>query len=200
MQAAAWHGIARAQTYQGAMRDALESANHAEESAHKTNSTGQIANILWMKGWIQFRLGNLQTAQDLGELVLQMSQDDVTPLLGNAHNLLGVIQISSGEYAKAAQSFEDALKIFQNLSDLLRAMTIVNNLGWLAETRGDYELAAFRYQQALTLARQYGHRNAEIVYLSNLGGTQVLRGEYAAAESDLSQVIKMAGDSGLGIL
>jgi serine/threonine protein kinase/tetratricopeptide (TPR) repeat protein len=199
VQAAAWHGIARAQTYQGSMRDALESASHAETLAREGNSSGHAAQTMW-KGWIQFRLGNLQAAQELAEQVLQLSKDEVTSLLGNTHNLLGVIQISSGEYAKAALSFEKALEIFQTLSDQLRAMTIVNNLGWLAEVRGDYELAASRYQEALTLARRYGHRNAEIVYLSNYGGVRVMRGDYVAAEANLRQVIKMAGEKELGIL
>jgi predicted ATPase/tRNA A-37 threonylcarbamoyl transferase component Bud32 len=200
-QSTAWYGIARAQTYQGALVAALESATRAEALAQGINSSVHLAHALWMKGWIQFRLGNVQSAQELAKQVLQLSQErNTSSLLGNTHNLLGVIQITVGRYAEAVRFFENALEIFQKLGDRLRAMTIVNNLGWLAETRGDYNLAYSRYQEALTLARENGHRNAEIVYLSNLGGSRVMRGEYVAAEVDLRQAVELSSDSEPDIL
>ena len=196
MQAQAWRGIARAQTYQGDMLQALNSAALAKEFAHLADSPSLVAHASWMQSWIHSRIGNLDTARKLAEKVLQLCQTlGETSLLGNTYNLLGGVQVASGDYRAAAGSLEQALEIFQQQGDGLRAMTIVNNLGWLMELRGDYTLASTFYEEALSLARKYGHRNAEILYLSNLGGTQEMRGEYAFAEATLLQVIEIADDS-----
>jgi tetratricopeptide (TPR) repeat protein len=154
-----------------------------------------------MKGWVMFRLGNLKDAQNLAEQVLELCNTlDIEDLRGNTLNLLGAINIVSGQYDKAATVFEEAHTIFQRLGDRPHAMTIVNNLGWLAETRGDYQLANQRYAEALKFAHETGHRDAEMVYLSNLGGTRVMLEDYSGAEKDLRQVIEMASGSGLGVL
>jgi predicted ATPase len=200
-QAGAWYGIARTQTYQGNMRDALESASRSEELARSAGDRLQLAQALWMKGWIFFRLGELQMARTLAEEVLALVDElDMESLKGNSLNLLGAIHIQSGFHLQALDYFQGALEIFQKLGDRLRSMTIINNLGWLAETRGDYRTAFSRYQDALSIARATGHRDAEMVYLSNLGGAQVMLGDYTAAEINLRQVIDMAGTAGLGVL
>jgi tetratricopeptide (TPR) repeat protein len=108
--------------------------------------------------------------------------------------------IMTGHYPEAAVHFEQALETFQQIGLRVNAMSIVNNLGWLAENKGDFAQAFSRYQEALAIARNTGHRDAEMVYLSNLGGMRVILGEFQSAESDLRQVISMAGTSGLGVL
>lgn len=200
-QADAWYGIARTQTYQGDLQTALSSASQAEVLARRNDARLTLARALWMKGWVLFRLGNLSEAKSLAEQVLELCNAlEVEDLKGNTLNLLGAINIVSGQYDQAAGVFEEAQAIFQKLGDKPHAMTIINNLGWLAETRGDYQLANQRYSEALRFARETGHRDAEMVYLSNLGGTRVMLEDYSRAETDLRQVIEMASTSGLGVL
>jgi predicted ATPase len=200
-QSAAWYGIARTQTYQGEMRTALESATRSEKLARAGSKPVELAQALWMRGWISFRLGNVQTAQELAEQVLAISRELNQPsLMGNSLNLLGAINSMLGHYPESATYFEDALETFQKLGLRVNAMSIVNNLGWLAENRGDYQQAFARYQDALEIARDTGHRDAEMIYLSNLGGMRVILGDYAIAEDELRQVISMSEVSGLGVL
>ena len=200
-QAAARYGIARTQTYQGDMRAALESATRSEELARAGGKQVELAQALWMRGWISFRLGDVQVAQELAEQVLSLSQElDQPSLMGNSLNLLGGINIMLGHYAEAATYFENALETFHKLGLRVNAMSIVNNLGWLAENRGDYQQAFARYQDALEIARETGHRDAELIFLSNLGGMRIMLGDYTTAEGELRQVINLSAVSGLGVL
>jgi tetratricopeptide (TPR) repeat protein len=200
-QAAAWCGMARAQTYQGDMRGALASATRSEELARAGGAEVELGQALWMRGWVSFRLGNIAATQELAEQALVWSKKlNNASLLANCENLLGAINSMTGHYPEAATHFERALETFQQLGLRVNAMSIVNNLGWLAENRGDFLLAFKRYQEALDIARSTGHRDAEMWYLSNLGGVRVVLGEFETAESDLRQVISMAGTTGLGVL
>jgi serine/threonine protein kinase/tetratricopeptide (TPR) repeat protein len=200
-EAAAWYGIARTLTYQGEMGSAMESATRAEEIARAAGLSVELVQALWMKGWITFRMGDLSAAESIADQVLLLSQDlQEQSLMANCQNLLGAIHSMLGNYGEAALHFENALDSFGKLGLRANAMSVVNNLGWLAENRGDYQHAFARYQEALGIARDTGHRDAEMVYLSNLGGMRVMMGDYPTAEAELRQVISMAAISGLGVL
>jgi tetratricopeptide (TPR) repeat protein len=200
-EAVAWCGLARTQTLQGDVRKALESATRAEELSRSVDAPATLGNALWMKGWVLFRLGNLDEARELAQQVAEIAENlDSQDLIAINLNLLGSINVASGHYDEAASAFEKAHSLFSKLGDRRRAMTITNNLGWLADTRGNYQLAKTLFQEALTIAREIGHRDGEMFYLSNLGTMRVMLGDYPGAEADLRQVIQMSGDAGLSVL
>ena len=94
--------------------------------------------------------------------------------------MLGVVHYTLGHYELAAQHFDEARKLSEELGDRATAMPLLNNLGVLAAARGDYNNAVQRYQNALAIAHEIGQREAEMVYRINLGGALVGLIAYAA--------------------
>jgi tetratricopeptide (TPR) repeat protein len=196
--ARAWNGLAETQLRQGGVRAALESVSQAESAARLGNDQLQLAIALWVKGIIQFRLGDLVVAQSLGEQVVAICRE-IGHQGRTAHglNLIGAAHYATGQYDQATERFEEALTIFKEIGDRAAATPLMNNLGVLAFALGNYQGAFQRYHEALAAAREVGDRDAELVYRCNLGGTRAAMGDYSGAEADLRAIIRDTGDTGL---
>lgn len=197
MQSRAWYGLANAQSVQGDVRTALESAAQAELVAQAAGANLELAEALEIKGRSLFRLGDLQAALTVSERTLELLTANGARLqMARSLNLMGAAQNQLGQYAEAEHSWGRAFEIAQELGARRQTMSIANNLGVIAEARGDYRTSLLHYENALVMAHEIGHRDGEIVFRSNLGEARVRLGEYTAAEHDLRQVIEMTQAEG----
>jgi tetratricopeptide (TPR) repeat protein len=192
-QARAWDGLSDVQESQGGLYAALESVEQAEEIARAADARGEMANLLYGKGWMLYRLDELDAALSCGEQALALSRELGEQLeMGRSFNLLGAVHDTLGNHEQATRYKKEAMRLFRDLGDRERVGIMLNNLGVTARVRGDTEAAAVLFREALTIAREIGNRNLEMVNLSNLGGIQVKLGEFQAAEANLRWVIERA--------
>ncbi len=200
-QTIAYLGVANIQFSQGDLRASIESARQAEEIGMRSGITPELARVLWVRGWSSFRLGELESAKSDGERALTISTElQYRPGLAQSNNLLGIVRMANGDYARAAEHFAHALEMFREIDDRASVIYVTNNLGVIAFAQGDYDLAAARYEESLVLAKRVGTQDGQMLFLSNLGGAHVGMGRYELAETELKQVIEMAKDAGFSDL
>jgi class 3 adenylate cyclase/tetratricopeptide (TPR) repeat protein len=190
-QAHAWNRIWKASSSQNDHAGALAAAEHAERlvRAFDPPDPRELAIVLWQKGNIYARLGQLAEAQALAEesLALSSTTGDRTQT-AHCHNLLGLIAVVSGRLKDAGGQLEQALAIWRALDQRQFQAELLGNLGEVARLQGDDRRAASLYQQSIAIHRQLSNRGGELTALSNLGGAQVGLGEYDAALDTLSLI------------
>lgn len=103
------------------------------------------------------------------------------PSYAPAHMMLGLIYMEIGEDAKAANSFEQALRNAPNDPDVL------NNYGWFLCQRGDVQRSIGMFQQALRVPL---YRTPERALL-NVGTCIRKLGNAADAEQYLKQALQL---------
>lgn len=67
-----------------------------------------------------------------------------------------LIYDARGNYDKALENYSEALKIDEQLGDLLGKANILNNIGMIYSAKRDYQNALTIFQQALDLYRKLG--------------------------------------------
>src|SRR5258706_6385544 len=174
--------------YQGDNQASLENATRAEIFARNADAKIEIARSLWMQGTARFRLGDSQAALSLAEQALA----DFT-VLNNQNEMARCLNLQAAGYYvsdmfdKREFSWENALKIFQELGKRHQGMDLLSNLGVIADARGDYETAFQRYDAAVKIAHETGYKDGEIVFLSNRGSELIALKKYEEAIDDLRQ-------------
>jgi len=108
----------------------------AEQAAN--SGPNQRAQIHTERAGEYYRLGNLSVALEAAQQAVA-----VLPTYAPAHNMLGIIYMQLREDAKAAQSFEQALKLAPNDPETL------NNYGWYVCQRQNPALAMQYFRAAL---------------------------------------------------
>jgi len=81
----------------------------------------------------------------------------------------GIQQFQVSQFKDALASWEQSLKLFQELGDRQGEANSLGNLGVVYDSLGEYKRAIDFYQQQLTITRQIGDRAGEGKALSNIG-------------------------------
>lgn len=120
---------------------------------------------------------------------------DPTELSG-AHDSLGVVASSVGQYAKAIYHLQTALAILEE-HDLIGLMGhVCGNLGAVHSMKAEYDLANMYYQRALQSAERTGDIGSQILVTGNLGSNAVNNGNLRAATAWLTDSLALAEQSG----
>ncbi|MGB3534461.1 MAG: tetratricopeptide repeat protein [Microcoleaceae cyanobacterium] len=93
----------------------------------------------------------------------------------------GIQQLNTSQFREALQSWQEALKIYQEIGDRKGEADCLNNLGLVYSNLGEYQKAIEYHQQSLTIKQEIGDRNGEAASLNNLGNTYLYLGEYQKA-------------------
>ncbi len=109
--------------------------------------------------------------------------------LGNAYYYLG-------EYQQAIDSFQQSLKIKQEIGDRNGEAKSLNNLGSAYNSLGEYQQAIDYLQQSLEITREIGDRNGEAKSLNNLGNAYYYLGKYQQAIDSFQQSLKIKQEIG----
>jgi two-component SAPR family response regulator len=92
----------------------------------------------------------------------------------------GMVHGAVGDVDSAQNSYQKALKIKQEESDLYTQAEILNNLAVLYHQIGEYELASETFESGLVCARKSRNRRAEALLLAGLGDLYSEVDEYDA--------------------
>jgi serine/threonine protein kinase/tetratricopeptide (TPR) repeat protein len=110
------------------------------------------------------------------------------PLLyGRITHTMGKVYGNIGDYDRAAQLLEEALRVREQLHgpNHIEVAETVNSLGGIALTRGEIAAADRHFARALSIAERAEPRDPAIVTrgLTGLAGVRTREGRYAEAES-----------------
>ena len=114
-------------------------------------------------------------------------------------NFTGMIKMITGEYEKALEYYETALKIDENSNDLSGKASDLNNIGTIYMTWGRYDPALEQYTEALNIAEQLGDLNGKATNLNNIGRIHEIKGEFNLALERYNEAIRISekiGDLG----
>lgn len=125
-----------------------------------------------------YQRGQMSVALDDAKLAIKH-----LPTYAPAYNMLGLIYMELREDAQAVSSFEQALRLAPNDSDIL------NNYGWFVCQRGDPQRAMTYFQQAL---KNPLYTTPQRAYL-NAGTCARQSGNDAEAERNLRAALQIQG-------
>ncbi|HRQ23301.1 MAG TPA: tetratricopeptide repeat protein, partial [Anaerolineales bacterium] len=108
-----------------------------------------------------------QKAIDLGSTLEQT--ENVKRQIGVNHFDLGSIFTDIGQYAKAKDELESALKVMREIGDDRSEGSTLGQLGTLAMRQGDLNEARARYLEALSLFQRMGEDQSEAIIWHQLG-------------------------------
>ena len=114
-------------------------------------------------------------------------------------NFTGMIKMITGEYDKALEYYETALKIDESTNDISGKASDLNNIGSIYLTWGKYDSALEQYSEALKIAEQLGDLNGKATNLNNIGRIHEIRGEFNLAlerYNDAISITEKIGDLG----
>jgi tetratricopeptide (TPR) repeat protein len=88
---------------------------------------------------------------------------------GSIYLGLGTILVNLGDYAAAQQTYEESLKIFNEMDNLRDTAAVEGQLGDLSRRQGKLTIAAQRYQSAIKTFQQLTEPNSEATAWHQLG-------------------------------
>ncbi len=114
-------------------------------------------------------------------------------------NFTGMIKMITGEYDKALEYYETALKIDEDTNDISGKASDLNNIGTIYMTLGRYDSAMEQYNEASKIAEQLGDLNGKATNLNNIGRIHEIKGEFNLALERYNEAISITekiGDLG----
>ncbi len=193
----AYHHMYFIQSFQGAYRVALETAQQAEKTARASAATSELATTLVTQGWAYIHLGDLQQALALSKEALKISAQIGAPReTAYSQALIGAIGLVLRKFDQAQAATKKARALFREINDGLWEGIMLHNLGRIAFAQHDYVTATIYWQQSAEIARDIGNHHGTIDSLRDLSKVAQLQNEPEEAESYLKQALILAEKSG----
>ncbi|MEH2033518.1 MAG: tetratricopeptide repeat protein [Nostoc sp.] len=104
----------------------------------------------------------------------------------------GIQQLNTSQFGAALQSWQQALKLYQQIKDRQSEGKALGNLGLAYLSLGNYAKAIEYQQQLLAIAREIKDRQSEGKALGNLGLAYLSLGNYAKAIEYQQQLLAIA--------
>jgi tetratricopeptide (TPR) repeat protein len=98
-------------------------------------------------------------------------------------NSLGMTRRNWGDYDRAAEYFEEALRIYRELNDPRGVSVVLNNMGTAAINVGDLERAAVLQEESLDIRRRIRDAWGIAIVLNNMAEVAFERGRFSEAEA-----------------
>lgn len=175
---------------QGEYDEALQHLAEAERNLEAVDSPTQVerGQIYSDKGWIQFRRGNLNEAEQLltGALALLegTSRYDV---IASVYNRLGGLSFQKDDLDQATNYVRKSLVIREEMGDTVAVARSYNNLGLLGWRRGDWDRALENFTRSVELHATLGDVEGTIQLHTNIGLLLTDKGELDEAKEHLEQ-------------
>lgn len=156
----------------------------------------RLAAALW-RFW--YTRGHLSEGRRFIEAALAGKAEVAPEIAVKALNGAGVLAHSQGDYQRATQWHEEALRLAYESGDERGVASSLNNLGLLAWSEADYATAQTLLTDSLTMLRALGDRWMAANSLNNLGLVVYEQGEYGTARelwSESLSIRRELGDKG----
>jgi tetratricopeptide (TPR) repeat protein len=121
-------------------------------------------------GWIQYRLGNPQSALKLLESALELAQGTDQDLEAVTMTSMATVYRDMGQPQEARRLYQQALSIERKISNPKEEATTLYQLGRVYDDTGQPQEALQLYEQTLTIKRKVGDRVGEAVILNDMAG------------------------------
>lgn len=161
----------------------LEAAIAAESVREdRRAAVGELAELELAYAGVRYRQGSSLDARARVQLAMDhatASGDEA--VLGHAHYLLTIVDVSLGDSAPA--SGEIALDLLERSGDLVQQAKLYNNLGIAAYFAGDWDTALTRYGQGRDASHRAGDLVLEAILANNIGEILSDRGVVGGAMS-----------------
>jgi tetratricopeptide (TPR) repeat protein len=164
----------------------IESADSGLESAIRMlDETGgaERGRVLLDKGILRWKRGDYEDAARVTREALALMEGDKGALreVSKAHNILGLIAQSRGDYDGALAEFRQSIDIDTRTGEVRSAITTNNNMGVAYWNKDEYDRAAQIFEDNLVLIRKIGDQHSLANTFNNLGLIGWNRGRYAEA-------------------
>jgi tetratricopeptide (TPR) repeat protein/TolB-like protein len=116
--------------------------------------------------------------------------------LGWAMNVAGELSIDSGDYQRALQEYNEALKLYQEVGYQSGVISSYGNLGYANSLRGDLTDAAANYERAIALTRRTNSNGEMDLWLEGLADVLIDKGDVQGATKQLEEGFRINGESG----
>ncbi|MBN1148500.1 MAG: tetratricopeptide repeat protein [Anaerolineales bacterium] len=108
----------------------------------------------------------------------------------------GEILFAQGSMAEAENNFRAALAIYEQISDAIGRVKVINSLAGVSYNRGRLEEALNYSLEFLELARRLGDRSGEASALSNLGQAYMALGDKTKSKTYLETALNLSRELG----
>jgi len=164
----------------------------------ETDSAGERAKIYADWSLTAHHRAQIDRAQDLALRALDLAETaHDRRALAQAHNILGILASSQGEYERACHHLEQSLALAEGLDDLGARVAALNNLALAYRASGAIEHALTLAEAALTLCVSQGDRHREAALHNNLADLLYAAGRSEAAMSHLKQAVSIYAEIGV---
>ncbi|HEX9028977.1 MAG TPA: tetratricopeptide repeat protein, partial [Anaerolineales bacterium] len=148
------------------------------------------ALILNDTGWINFRQGNLEEAeQRLVQALALIENTARNDVIASIYNRLGGVYYQKDQVDLASEYVGKSLKLREEIGDIVGAARSCNNLGLLSWKRGEWGQALENFTRSVALHANLGDVEGMIELHSNLGLLLIDQGESEEAQKHLSEAL-----------
>lgn len=155
------------------------------------------ARILNDLGWIQFRRGNLDEAQEcLLKALHHVEKESQYDVIASIYNRLGGVYFQKDALEQASEFVEKSLHLREQIGDIAAVARSYNNLGLLDWKKGDWEGALDNFRHCVALHATLGDVEGMIELHSNLGLLLLDRGSFHEAQKHFQEALDSAQQIG----
>ncbi len=125
---------------------------------------------------------SLQQCRDCYELATSLTSQGYRRVMALCNNNIGEAYRLQGDYKKALDHYNQALKINEELNLEHDNATLFLNLGLVYSIRGEFSLASESFKKSIDLVRRTGQDNDLAVTLGDMAAFEHLRGNFKNAK------------------
>jgi len=164
------------------------------ERSGETPTVG-LAKSLYGAGMLASLQGEFQTAVPYLTRCLEIARAlGDTTCMASAHNELGGVAFSRGDYPQARLEYENSLALARATGKPERVATVLGNLANVAFTSRDYASARALSLQALEMWRTLQDRSGQAIVLHNLANLARTEKQLAEARAYYEQSLQIKRD------
>jgi predicted ATPase/DNA-binding SARP family transcriptional activator len=172
-------------------------ASHYKQGYDRVDDPGQQARLLTDWSLTAHHGGDLVLAQELAEKAFgQAKAAGDQQALAQAHNVLGILANSKGDYQDASQQLEESLVLAASVDNAVIKIAALNNLSLARRSAGQPEQALELVEQALNLCKELGDRHRQAALHNNLADLLHEIGCLDGAMDHLKQAAAIYSDIG----
>ena len=144
-------------------------------------------------GWIQFRQGDLVSAETTLREGIDNLQEDLQPaLFASLCNRLAGVYYQQSRLDESIDYLQRSILLREKIGDKVAVSRSSNNLGLLQWRMGDWEAASKSFQRSLQSHQQLGDVEGEVNVRANLGLLWMDRGDLPEAQYQLTTAQNLA--------
>ena len=136
---------------------------------------------------------SMESCQALNEAATRSGDFE---MLAYAGMMQGTIAFRKGDYRTALVHLHESQRLAQEIGDVRREASSVNNAAAVYATAGDYEKALEYFEMSLEPARRTGNTQTEVHALINIGSVHRESDRFEVAITNYREAVTLARDAG----